>query len=294
MTVSVPQRGEKKDLVDHALANAREALGRELAQSAIAEDPARRARRALRPGRAAAADRGLRQQPHHGHQRRRRDDRRRAGGLREGPVPEVQHPLRGPYAGRRLRHDARGARPPLLAAPSRSGTARGEQRGRRDARAVAGPRPHRRRARPARQRQAKSSPSLASATCRSLASPRARIAMPAARPSSWRAASRSCCSRAIPSSISSQRLRDEAHRFAIGSHRTRRRIEMGRNPLDEIDGIGPTRKRALLRHFGTAKAVSRASIDRPPRGGRDLGADGAGDLRPFPRAERVARHSPGT
>ena len=58
-----------------------------------------------------------------------------------------------------------------------------------------------------------------------------------------------------------QRLRDEAHRFAIGSHRTRRRIDMGRNPLDEIDGIGPTRKRALLRHFGTAKAVSRASID---------------------------------
>src|SRR4029077_10135287 len=58
-----------------------------------------------------------------------------------------------------------------------------------------------------------------------------------------------------------QRLRDEAHRFAIGSHPTRRRIEMGRNPLDEIDGIGPTRKRALLLHFGTAKAVSRASID---------------------------------
>jgi excinuclease ABC subunit C len=58
-----------------------------------------------------------------------------------------------------------------------------------------------------------------------------------------------------------QRLRDEAHRFAIGSHRTRRRIEMGRNPLDEVDGVGPARKRALLRHFGTAKAVSRASIE---------------------------------
>jgi excinuclease ABC subunit C len=57
-----------------------------------------------------------------------------------------------------------------------------------------------------------------------------------------------------------QRLRDEAHRFAIGSHRTRRRIDMARNPLDEIDGIGPNRKRALLRHFGTAKAVGRASV----------------------------------
>ncbi|MEZ5781857.1 MAG: excinuclease ABC subunit UvrC [Rhizobiaceae bacterium] len=57
-----------------------------------------------------------------------------------------------------------------------------------------------------------------------------------------------------------QRLRDEAHRFAIGSHRARRKKEMIRNPLDEIAGIGPTRKRALLLHFGTAKAVSRAAM----------------------------------
>ena len=57
-----------------------------------------------------------------------------------------------------------------------------------------------------------------------------------------------------------QRLRDEAHRFAIGSHRARRKKEMVKNPLDEVAGIGPTRKRALLQHFGTAKAVSRAGI----------------------------------
>jgi excinuclease ABC subunit C len=56
-----------------------------------------------------------------------------------------------------------------------------------------------------------------------------------------------------------QRLRDEAHRFAIGTHRAKRKREIGRNPLDEIAGIGPARKRALLMHFGTAKAVSRAS-----------------------------------
>ena len=56
-----------------------------------------------------------------------------------------------------------------------------------------------------------------------------------------------------------QRLRDEAHRFAIGTHRARRKKEMVKNPLDEIEGIGPTRKRALLQHFGSAKAVSRAS-----------------------------------
>ena len=58
-----------------------------------------------------------------------------------------------------------------------------------------------------------------------------------------------------------QRLRDEAHRYAIGSHRARRKKEMVKSPLDEIAGIGPSRKRALLHHFGTAKAVSRAGVD---------------------------------
>lgn len=57
-----------------------------------------------------------------------------------------------------------------------------------------------------------------------------------------------------------QRLRDEAHRFAIGTHRARRSKEFVANPLDEIAGVGPTRKRALLRHFGTAKAVARAGL----------------------------------
>jgi len=58
-----------------------------------------------------------------------------------------------------------------------------------------------------------------------------------------------------------QRLRDEAHRFAIGTHRAKRSKAIGANPLDEIAGIGPARKRALLEHFGSAKAVSRASPD---------------------------------
>jgi excinuclease ABC subunit C len=56
-----------------------------------------------------------------------------------------------------------------------------------------------------------------------------------------------------------QRLRDEAHRFAIGSHRVRRSIEMRRNPLDEIEGVGPGRKKALLHAFGSAKGVSKAA-----------------------------------
>lgn len=57
-----------------------------------------------------------------------------------------------------------------------------------------------------------------------------------------------------------QRLRDEAHRFAIGSHRARRSKAIGVNPLDEVPGVGPGRKRALLKHFGSARAVARAGL----------------------------------
>jgi excinuclease ABC subunit C len=57
-----------------------------------------------------------------------------------------------------------------------------------------------------------------------------------------------------------QRLRDEAHRFAIGTHRAKRKKEFAQNPLDEIAGIGPARKRALLQAFGTAKAVAAAAL----------------------------------
>jgi excinuclease ABC subunit C len=57
-----------------------------------------------------------------------------------------------------------------------------------------------------------------------------------------------------------QRLRDEAHRFAIGAHRAKRKKAITASPLDEVPGIGPLRKRALLQHFGSAKAVSRAGI----------------------------------
>jgi excinuclease ABC subunit C len=58
-----------------------------------------------------------------------------------------------------------------------------------------------------------------------------------------------------------QRLRDEAHRFAVGSHRIRRRRDIREAGLQEIPGIGPTRKRALLHHFGTLKAIERAALE---------------------------------
>lgn len=57
-----------------------------------------------------------------------------------------------------------------------------------------------------------------------------------------------------------ERLRDEAHRFAIGSHRTRRSSSIGKTGLQEIPGVGPSRKRALLHHFGTLQAIEQASL----------------------------------
>lgn len=57
-----------------------------------------------------------------------------------------------------------------------------------------------------------------------------------------------------------QRLRDEAHRFAIGAHRGKRKAGIAKNPLDEIGGVGPSRKRALLDRFGSARGVARAAL----------------------------------
>ena len=58
-----------------------------------------------------------------------------------------------------------------------------------------------------------------------------------------------------------KRLRDEAHRFAILKNRTRRSRSLVSSALDEIQGVGPTRKRALLHHFGSAREVSQAGLN---------------------------------
>ncbi|MGF1651446.1 MAG: excinuclease ABC subunit UvrC [Hyphomicrobiaceae bacterium] len=77
-----------------------------------------------------------------------------------------------------------------------------------------------------------------------------------------------------------QRLRDEAHRFAIGTHRAKRSKAISANPLDDVEGIGPARKRALMKHFGSAKSVSKAGIS-------DLaGVDGISEA----MAERIYAH----
>ena len=58
-----------------------------------------------------------------------------------------------------------------------------------------------------------------------------------------------------------QRLRDEAHRYAIGTHRARRQKSELTSPLDGVPGIGPKRKKALLAHFGSARAVAAAGLE---------------------------------
>ena len=105
----------------------------------------RRARRRLRRRSSDPPRRGLRQFPHHGDERDRRDGGRRAGGLRQEPVPHLQHQERRPHAGRRLRDDARSADAPLRAAH-----AAGRDGGGRRLSRYARPRHHRRRARAVR------------------------------------------------------------------------------------------------------------------------------------------------
>ena len=290
--------------------------GTQARRSGLAAAAALGARNELRPRRAAAAHRGLRQQPHPGHQRGRRDDRRRAGRAAQEPVPQVQHQVGRPHAGRRLRNDARGAAPPLQAA------------GRRGAAPGSRPDPG------SGCRCAGCGCGCARCWCRSAGSSGSPIGEtePEHAPAgvlegeatdadaaeagaaadhdavAWPdlvlidgGAGQLSAAREIFSELGIadvpmvaiakgpdrdagretfhmpgrpafklpprdpvlyfvERLRDEAHRFAIGSHRQRRRRDIREAGLQEIAGIGPTRKRALLRHFGTLKAIERASI----------------------------------
>ena len=81
-----------------------------------------------------------------------------------------------------------------------------------------------------------------------------------------------------------QRLRDEAHRFAIGTHRAKRAKSLTTSTLDEVPGIGPNRKRALLMHFGTARAVKGAALEDLETCARHQQGDRSAALRLFPSA----------
>ena len=209
---------------------------------------------------AAEADRGLRQQPHPGHQRGRRDDRRRAGWLHQEPVPQVQHPLRRPDARRRLRDDARGAAAPLQAA---AGAAASRARRRKprdddvpqwpDLVIIDGGRGQLNAA-----QEIFESLGLTEVTLMAVAkgpdrdAGRETLFMPGREAIKLEPRD--------PVLYFIQRLRDEAHRFVIGSHRKLRKKDIREAGLQEIAGIGPSRKRALLHHFGTLKEIERASL----------------------------------
>ena len=263
VTLAVPQRGDKKKLVDRIAATAREALGRRLAESA--------SQRQLLDGVAAAfgldgplePHRGLRQQPYPGRARGRRDDRRRPRRAGEERLPQVHDradrtaPADGTrnggrrggddYAmmrevfsrrfGRALKEDPerdRGIWPDLVLIDGGQGQLTAAQQVFAEL-GIAGSR---------------RSSAIAKGPDRNAG--RERFFMPGRPPFSLEPRD--------PVLYFLQRLRDEAHRFAIGAHRAKRAKAIGRSPLDEIPGIGAKRKQALLHHFGSARAVARAGL----------------------------------
>ena len=212
----------------------------------------------------AEAHRGLRQQPHPGHQRRRRDDRGGAGRVHQEPVPQVQHQVRGTDARRRLRDDARGAGTALQAAAEAAGGRR--RQGKPGAKAdddsfpqwpdlviIDGGRGQLNAVREIFEGLGLTQVSLmAVAKGPERDAGRETLFMPDREAIKLEPRD--------PVLYFIQRLRDEAHRFVIGSHRKLRKKDIREAGLQEIPGIGPSRKRALLHHFGTLKEIERASI----------------------------------
>ena len=291
VTLAVPQRGDKKKLVDRIAATARDALGRRLAESASQRQLLDGVAAAFGLERPAEPHRGLRQQPYPGRARGRRDDRRRPRRADEERLPQIHDPRAeascdGPHPRRRRDGSRRpqAEREPtparlrkcgrLPASWNRGGDDYAMMREvftRRFGRASEGrpgarPRPM---ARPRADRR-RTGPADGSATqvfaelgIEDLAivsiakgpdrnAGRERFFLPGRPPFSLEPRD--------PVLYFLQRLRDEAHRFAIGAHRAKRAKAIGRSPLDEIPGIGAKRKHALLHHFGSARAVARAGL----------------------------------
>ena len=240
-------RGDRARLVEMAVTNARHGAELRYQASASYEGQLEALAEALDLARVAEPARVLRHQPHG-----RRGDGRvvrrvRLGRAAEVRLPALQHRRR--RARRRLRRDDAGAHAALRAREAGRGADAG--------RAV-----HRRRAGPARAGDRACSASCRSKVRASSASRRGRTASPGARACTCRSAS---CPLHLPPSSPAlhliQQIRDEAHRFAITGHRARRQKARTRSPLEDIRGLGPKRRRELLRQFGGLQALTRAGVD---------------------------------
>ena len=249
-----PRRGEKSDLVDAAIRNAREALSRKLADAATQEKFLA----------ALAAAFGFEQTI----RRVEVYDNSHIMGSNAIGAMVVAGPegfMKTQYRtfniksadltpGRRLCDDARGADAAILQAHA----ARRDRRSRRVSR-FARPRHHRWRPRPIGGRargfgRARGGGRALAAIAKGPDRNAGRETFFVQGRESFKLSPRD------PALFFVQRLRDEAHRFAIGTHRARRKKEFVKSPLDDIPGIGPARKRALLYAFGSAKDVAKAGL----------------------------------
>ena len=288
--IAAPQRGEKKDLLEHALANAREALGRKLAESTsqqkLLQQLAQTFSLPRSPRRIEVYDNSHIQGANAvgamivaGPEGFRKSQYRKFNIRAADPAPGDDFAMMREVLGRRFKR--------LLAeAPLRcplageDGAPHGGEPGERKAPAGARPRPSPQAAMSDADRQDDSPwPDLVlidggqgqlNAARETLAALGVDVPLVAIAKGPDRDAGRETFFQPGRESFKLpprdpvlyfvERLRDEAHRFAVGSHRARRKRDLREAGLQEIPGIGPSRKRALLRHFGTLKAIERAAV----------------------------------
>ena len=219
--------------------------------------------------RAARAHRVLRHLQPRRHAHRRLDGRLRGRRAKEGRLPPFHDQDRGRIG--RFRVDGRGAQPALCAVGEAGGEVALRRRSRRLVRRPAQPRRDRRRAGPALRGPARGAglPRRGVAVV-SLAKRIEEVFLPGVREPLR-------LPHETPELQLLQRVRDEAHRFAITHHRIRRDRAMTESIMDDLPGVGPARKRALLLHFGSPEAVLGASREQleavpgvPPKVARDL------------------------
>ena len=255
--VITPKRGEKKELVTHALTNAREALGRKLAdtatQSRLLDAMATTLSLPHAPKRIEVYDNSHIQGTNAvgamivaGPDGFVKNQYRKFNIKSEGITPGDDYGMMREVLERRFKR---------LINPPEDGA---EGQGRRFP-AMAGPRRHRRRPRPAQRRpgdfhQSRPDPGIADVGAKGPDRDAGRETLFMPEREAIKLEPRD------PVLYFIQRLRDEAHRFVIGSHRKLRKKDIREAGLQEIPGIGPSRKRALLHHFGTLKEIERASI----------------------------------